>query len=374
MDIPDTYKILDNRIAKNFKTTTISNFLKKDVLSAFQKSLMTGKIEDACNWALELLCSGHLNNVYDKFFIFIVKYININNPDLIIIFYNRYAVYRKIKNLLKNDILRMRNFQNIRNHIGELCAAICLSTKSKIPASVKITNDHFNTEFIKSKFQADRDNYIESYCRFGDPEELKIMLNEFIYHLNKYNYECALYWIGWLCEWEKINIKKGKEYKCGYRNIEGVENKYLTNMDWAIWEILINLKADKYIDALFQLYVLDYKDSQKGKKFPLILFAIRIYTDSHKVVNQNIYSINLPTIIQVCANINNLMVEKKKHEINNLKESQEKIHQANYLGHTEVMKKEMEKKRGKNKVNIDTQKKIMTMEELDTLFLQQATR
>ena len=44
MEIPNLYKINDTRQNKDFKEKT-SLFLKKDVLSEFNKSILSGKIE-----------------------------------------------------------------------------------------------------------------------------------------------------------------------------------------------------------------------------------------------------------------------------------------------------------------------------------------
>lgn len=373
MDIPFKFKIIDQRSVKDFKDKTICEYLRKDVLSIFQKCLLVGKIEESCNWAMELLCCGHVDKVYDKLYTIIVKNININNKELISIYVNRYLTYLRFKKVLNGDILRLRNFQNIRNHIAELCTIVCLSTKTKAQTAVKITEDHFNMEFVKSKFKADRSNYIEPFSRFGDPEEVKIILNEFVYNLSKHNYDSSIYWIYWIMEWEKINIKKRKEFKCGYRSINNVEKKCLTNLVWIIWEILLNYNKNEYIEALFSLYSHEFKLSQKSKKFPLILFAIKIYTDSHKVISQNVYEKNMDTILQVCGNINKLFVEKKKREINNVKKQQEEIHETNYNKYNKIVSDELKKKKNQNKEYEQSIKKMSTLEELDSLFLSKST-
>ena len=174
-------------------------------------------------------------------------------------------------------------------------------------------------------------------------------------------------------EWEKINIKKRKEFKCGYRSINNVEKKCLTNLVWIIWEILLNYNKNEYSEALFSLYSHEFKLSQRSKKFPLILFAIKIYTDSHKVINQNVYEKNMDTILQVCGNINKLFVEKKKREINNVKKQQEEIHETNYNKYNKIVSDELKKKKNKNKEYEQSIKKMSTLEELDSLFLSKST-
>jgi hypothetical protein len=82
MDIPDLYKINDTRQIKDFKEKTFSLFLKKDVLSEFNKSIMAGKIEDTNHWATELICSGMIDKIWDKLFSLFTKNIYTYNPTM----------------------------------------------------------------------------------------------------------------------------------------------------------------------------------------------------------------------------------------------------------------------------------------------------
>ena len=63
MTIPIDYRIIDNRTIKDFSKKTFSNYLVKDVLLVLNKSLLSCKVEESCNWTMELLISG----LYDKF-------------------------------------------------------------------------------------------------------------------------------------------------------------------------------------------------------------------------------------------------------------------------------------------------------------------
>lgn len=374
MDIPDEYKILDVRTSKDFKDKTISNYLRKDVLAAFQKSLLNGKIEDSCNWAVELVCSGQIDKVYDKFLIYINKYINTNNLDLLKFFYSRYNSYIIFKKIVNNDLVKLRNYQNIRNHIAELCCLISLSSKNKAIGLVRITEDHFNTEFIKSKFRADNDKYIEKYCRAGDTEESKIILNEFIYNLDIKNYDNCLYWISWIFEWEKVNIKKNKEYKCGYRKINNVDEKTLTDVIWFIWEIILNYRKCEYIMYLFKMFKFNYKASSKSRKMPLLLFAIKIHLDFNSKdynMGKNIYENNINVIVQVIGNINKIYKEHKKFEENDSKKFYEKIHESNLIGHNKIMEdaKNDTNRKKNNEICEKSVKKMDTMGKLDSLLL-----
>jgi len=360
MEIPNDYIIVDVRTEKDFMNKTFCGYLKKDVISTFNKCLLDGKIEEACNWAIELLCSGHIDKVYDKLYTIIMKQININNLELLEIYYSRYIIYTRFKQPANKFALR--NYQNIRNHIVELCAYVCLSMKGKSMGSVKITLEMFNIDHIKCKLRADKSNYVDKYYRFGDPNELKMFFNEFIYSLLNKNLEMSLYWLFWLTEWEKKNIKKDKLYQCGYRSINGIDKKYMTDMVWIIWDILLNLNSNDYLHTLYNLYRYEYAPSKKQKKIIIIMVAIKIYTDKAVIsgINEKYGSI----IIQACGNVNNLFIEKKKYEISDKKNE---IHASNLETYNNSLKSKSSKKT--NSLVKMTNKKMNMISELDSFML-----
>ena len=56
--IPNEYIIFDNRSTKEFSKVSFSKYMTKDVLQAFNKSLLECKIEASIHWAVELVVSG----------------------------------------------------------------------------------------------------------------------------------------------------------------------------------------------------------------------------------------------------------------------------------------------------------------------------
>ena len=52
-----------------------------------------------------------------------------------------------------------------------------------------------------------------SIIKFTDPDELKIIMNEFYFHLKNKNggYYDACYWVAWLIHWEKMNQWVGQQ-------------------------------------------------------------------------------------------------------------------------------------------------------------------
>ena len=74
----------DNRTEVDFKTNTFSKFNKNELKKTFLSELTKGRIENACHWCAELICSGHLQDIWEIFLFYLGKYIYLGNPKLII--------------------------------------------------------------------------------------------------------------------------------------------------------------------------------------------------------------------------------------------------------------------------------------------------
>jgi len=376
MTIPIDYRIIDNRSIKDFSKKTLGNYLIKDVLTVFNKSLMECKIEESCNWSIELLVSGAYEKFWDKIFSIFLKNININNPILPIFIYKRYCKFLNYYNKFDNK-LELRNNQVIRNLICEVCVVICSSLKLKPLSFSKLTNNDFNLNYLTSKMKADKETYVKDKLKFGDPNEMKIIMNEFNFNLNTKNYELCNYWLSWALEFEKRNTKKNKMYICGLREIDNIDDKLKNDLCWFIWEIILKesfkLSSDKSenIQALYKLYKYDFKPTQKSKKNNYFLYAIKYFTDIFNVNNQIIPNTNI--LIQACSNINYIFVDKINNcvnkdqiYINNQKHKQN----VNLLNKTKIDKDKKEQlKKLKEIANEKMRLKINTVEKIDSLIL-----
>lgn len=370
--IPEEYFINDNRTEKFFSLKTFSGFLKKDLTSTFNKSLVKGDIEASCYWSSEYLVSGMHSAVYDKILTYCCKNINILNPKLPQLLYNRYNNYINSLTILankygKHKIIELRNIQSIRNQVAELSCVICQSKKGKSLGLKKINSQYFEPQLFQQLLKSEKD-YIGHLVRPGDPNELRIVLNEFYNNLEHKNYNGCLFWISWIIEWEKMIVKKSKEYKCGYREIKGVDKKYYCDSIWFIWEIILKEsikkpeEVTKQIQSLYKLFKFNYSTSKKNKRTMYILFAIKYFTDNY--VFGNIVP-EMHLLIQATGNINTMYNSRKNHEVTDKEYLQEKLNEFN----TQQKKKKLESSKKKVSISEQSNKKIMTVDQIDAYLI-----
>ena len=384
--IPEEYKITDTRSTSDFSKQSFSGYAIKDVVSVLNKSLMSCKIEDSVNWAVELLLSGQTERLWEKIFSISLKNININNPKLPIFLFKRYSKFVSLK--LKHSgsakssniagYLSLRNSQAIRNMVCEVCVIICNSTKLKAITLPKIKETDFELSYLKTRLVATDANVINNKIKYGDPPEIKIPLNEFNFCVKTRKWELALYWLAWVLEWERRNTKRDKQYVCGVRKIEGVDEKYYTDIVWIIWEIFIkeapglnNETASSQIYALFKLYKFDFKPTKKAKRVYFMIFALKYFTEMYNFKNDIIP--NHYQLIQACGNINMIFYEKKRYEVNKHKQTLEKNTYKNIKSKTDSAQEKKEEKiklkRLKEAAEIKIKNKISRVEMIDSLIL-----
>ena len=376
LNIPAEFLIYDTRSSNEFKIKSFSGFLVKDVINALSKSLLNSKIEEACNWAIELLLSTHTEKLWDKLFVIIFKSININNPKLAFILFDRYSKYIALLKKNDNNHYLLRNCQKMRNMIGELCYLVSFSVKTKPLSYKKIKDEDFNMVLLSTKLIATSDSFIKDKLKYGDPEETKIILNEFNYSLINKKYELAVYWLSWIFDWEKKNTKKNKVYLCGYREITNIDKKYYNDLVWFIWEIIIkeatklNQEVEKQIHSIFKLYKYNFTSSKKSKKSIYFLYAIKYFTDNYNI-NYIIYP-NYYLYVRVISNINILFFEKNRFCVNNRKKYEQKIFEKNTKEINMKLKQKGNRNKAKELKKIAEEKmkyKINTVEQIDSLIL-----
>ena len=322
--VPEKYLVEDTRPPQDFRVKTISGYKVTDVQSAFKKSLTDSKLEEACHWGIELLCSGYIHKIFNCLFNIFTKNIYTNNPLLAEKLLVRFEFFVNIKNLFtinakkvneKETLLKLRNVQAIRNHIVELIVILVNSNKGK-----SINLPTIKTVSVTDKMAARDETTIQPFIKYGDSKELQLSGNEFITALKRNDSQRALFWLSWISTIEKLTVKQTRQdYKQGYRKIANVETKFHYDYIWLFWEIILSqvrtrdIPVKNQVVSLYRLYIFEYSHAKKAKKMPLISCAIKYLTE--------IYSVNTPVInnesslVQACGRVNSLFNEVKKNEV-----------------------------------------------------------
>jgi hypothetical protein len=327
MEIPNAYQIVDYRKPEVFKKITFGNYQKTDVLSAFQKSLQNGNTNEACHWMVELLVSGHIDDIWFKILSITSKCINIANPSLPQYIYYRYSQYIDLvtKPLFEGEfIIKTRNVQEMRNHLSEMITILCTSSKNVIGKTPKINKEAFRIDNFKAQLDAVEYKLVNKIIMEEDPSEVKVVANEIAYCLkeNYSSFDRCNYWLHWLLEWEKISSKKCGKFQCANRSKNYIKPQFAHDFIWIVWDIIFQEvkqrksmymnKINNQIRALYEMYCYQFSASTKKKKIFMVIHAFLLLTMeinwSGPIIN------NYPIVLQSSANINLLFSDYKKIE------------------------------------------------------------
>ena len=318
MDVPSNFLINDIRKTEDFRKKTFSGYSRKDVFDIFFKSLDENKLEESCQWCVEIVISGYYEDLWDRLINYISKYIGVHNPLLPYTLFLRIVKFLKLKKIdvYKNNYLELRNSQEVRNLFCELVCIIIMSTKTRKPNNlVKITPTEFLLEGFQKRLLAKTFDGAEKFVMADDPNELRIIINEFFYNIEESRFKLnnLVYWLSWALEWEKNIQKKKGELICSIRDISGIDKKYCRDFIWIIWEVILyetnnknNEILTKQIRSLYEFFKMKFTESKKRKRINLILNALDLLSIqmNYDFVEKNPIIDRYHILIQACGNIN----------------------------------------------------------------------
>ena len=327
----EQFIIQDTRYLEDFKDKSFSGFKKSDVIKTLFKSIETGKVENACHWLTECMISGYCIDILDKLINFSSKIIHINNPKLPTYLWRKYQYFfTTIDNInlkkQKHLCIHFRNNQVLRNLFFDIVSVITCSPKTKRYDKYPKINEEtdFLFENIKRRLHAQANFCPDSLFKFTDPEELRVVMNEIMYHFKNINsgYENCCYWISWIFQWEKKNKKMKVKFEIDEREVQGIHKKLCKDVVWLLWTGILleaNTRTDdvKYqINSLYQLFKYDFTSGKRNARIPLIYHAIGYLTHTiiftHKIIcDKKIY-------LQCQCNVNIMFKMKKANETNDI--------------------------------------------------------
>ena len=347
--------INDIRDIKEFKGITFSKFKKTDVRKELLNSLINSKIEPACYWSAELICSCNYSELWEIIIYFYSKYVHLGNPKLAIYLELRINNFKGIINSgFKNNEIVMRNNDKTRRLFAEVICVLCDAKKKHCFQDIKIAKTDFDMTQMTDRFKAPSINFSEVIFLKGDPKELYIAINELSYSISgAKNVISGCYWIEWIIEFESKCKSKNEKMKCERRATMPVEPKFQMDIIWMVWDVLFNESihkskiVQKIIKSLLSLFTLKYTTSCCKKRKYILYFVVSILCEE-VVTNEDIIREEHKTIISnVLKKLDSIYQQIKKNEENpgteylfkdvkqrNLEKTIEKLETMNSFGET----------------------------------------
>ena len=314
----NTSEINDIRSQSDFKGVTFSKYKKSEVRKELLNCISKNKVEAACNWSCELICSGHYIDLWEIILLALCKYIHLGNPKLPIYIEMRFNNFKEIvQNGYIDNELSMRNNTKIRTLFAEIIGILCYSNKKPSFEIIKINKkEEFNLQNLSSKFKAPNVKFGEKVFKRGDPKELFISINELAYHLINRNLLQSCYWIEWMMEYDGICKKDKTPLHAERRSFAPVKESAQMDIIWIVWELLLlnspNAITTRILNSLLGLFSIRFTNACKKKRRYILYFAVELITEK---VNPNIDMITKENQIVVkglVSKINNLYKGVKK--------------------------------------------------------------
>lgn len=350
MNFPEKYLVYDIRTSKDLKSSTISGYKKKDVVSAFENSLINGQIEDSIKWCVELHISCYDKDIWKIFFQVYLKHIHQQNPKLFIYLLKRKKTYDNfLLYLPKQHYLFSRNNMEIRNLFAEITALLTNSPKSHILLNKSLPSiqmKKINAGELKKRMVAINNTEIERFLYSDTHSLVKLCLNEIYMNLkmNHTNIQNCFFWYLYLEKNKEIQkIEESNKSKSVLHffdeekrknNLGNKDELLKSHWSYILWSIISSFhssmnKYDKVLlEKLENYYKTNFKVSQITSKKYIFLFCFMIIKTNISWKKPLIFKEHI--YIQTNANINNMYLNILKNIYKYLNDEQQDLYFKKY--------------------------------------------
>lgn len=319
----DIHEINDVRTDKELRGMSFSGFKKTQVKKELLNSIVSTKVEPACYWGAELVCSGHFVELWDIVITYVSRYVHLGCPKLPLYISLRIEAFKDImSNGYVGNELSLRNNEKIRQLFAEVIATLCYARNKHSFEAVKIDkSEEFSMAIVSTKLKAPNVSYADIGFKKEDPKELFIAINELSYHLSKEssNGYSACYWLEWLIEFDALCRKRKQTLVAERRSFCAVQDNYQRNSIWVVWDVVKARTQEKgcqvtskIVDALFDMFCLRYTYGVAKRRKYLIYNCISLLTENVDM-SIPIWS-DKKAVMNVVSKINTLYKDIKKNE------------------------------------------------------------
>jgi len=319
-------EINDIRTERDFKGISFSGYKLTEVKSNLLKCLNENKIEEACYWSAEMVCSAHYLELWDAIILYYSKHIHIANPKMANYLEQRIRLFVDIIKQYGSLELTARNNIKIRHLVSEVICMICSAKKSNACADIKIKESNRDISTIRDMYTAPNVNYLDDVFTEDDPRELYIPINEFCYQISKDGGSTytGCFWIEWTTDHIKSASKKGAKVICKRRTFVDISIPGNLQMDsvWLIWEAIIKETSTrkktllkKVVNSLLYLFSVKYSPGTYLKRKYLLFFAVSLLTIPVNIEKEPLLTSQTKELIDVVkGKINNIYRQIKQNE------------------------------------------------------------
>ncbi len=312
------------------KDVTYLGYKKTAAFAELKKNIMSGLLDKALFWAVEIDISGAAARMYENLCQLAANEINITNPNLPSLLFEAYQIrFNLVKDEKRPEDMLFHDYQILRNHLVQLVAVLTLSPKAKLAKVDTWKKDQsMDLLAVKDRMRRKNLNEITDIVKINDQKDVYIPLNEIDWSINSSkNVSQAkshfLYWLGWLVEMEKRF--PNKQY-CANREVPDVPDNCLGHCAWPIWQIIFKrleegdsgMGLKNSVVALYKLFRTGYSKAKRKTRLCYLIYAAQLIIGSIPVIDFSTPLFpNLPSTLLACANANQLykkMIDQKRED------------------------------------------------------------